>query len=237
MHRFLSHEPLAKNFSIHEWTRFHQISRVFRAKKWDKFVFFEPQGDDRVYEVVALSKKQIDFTERETGYILNKKKNLNITIFQAFPNKIATIEILVQKLVEIGISKVVFFRSDRSQLHEVPAGKSSRLAAIAEEALEQSGGNNPITIIYKKDSLEKVFENDDQHMQHIVGYPNAKNTLTLDANCTDYALWIWPEGGWSEEEEAFFRGKSATFWTFNSNVLRLETASIVGAGILAYLLE
>jgi RsmE family RNA methyltransferase len=237
MHRFLSHEPLAKNFSIYEWTRFHQISRVFRAKKWDKFVFFEPQCDDRLYEVVALSKKQIDFTEREKSYISNKKKKLNITIFQAFPNKIATIEILVQKLVEIGINKVVFFRSDRSQLHEMPAGKSSRVVAIAEEALEQSGGNHPMSIIYKKDSLEEVFENDDKHTQHIVGYPKVKNALTLDKNCENYTLWIWPEGGWSEKEEAFFRGKSATLWTFNSNVLRLETASIVGAGILAYLLE
>ena len=87
---------------------------------------------------------------------------------------------MIQKLVEIGINKVVFFRSDHSQLHEVPANKNTRIAAIAEEALEQSGGNNPITIIYKKDSLEKVFESDDQHTQHIVGYPNIKNVLVLD---------------------------------------------------------
>ncbi len=237
MHRFLSHEPLAKNFSIHEWTRFHQISRVFRAKKWDKFVFFEPLGDDRMYEVVSISKKQIDFTEREVECISNKKKNLNITIFQALPNRIATIEILVQKLMEIGINKVVFFRSDRSQLHEMPAGKNGRVAAIAEEALEQSGGNNPMAIIYQKDSLEEVFENADKNTQHVVGYPGIKNTLTLDTNCKYYALWIWPEGGWSEEEEAFFKSKNATLWTFSSNTLRLETASIVWAGILAYLLE
>jgi RsmE family RNA methyltransferase len=237
MHRFLSHEPLAKNFSIYEWTRFHQISRVFRAKKWDKFIFFEPLGNDRMYEVVAISKKHVDFTEREAELIQREGKNLNITIFQALPNKTATMEILIQKLVEIGINKVVFFRSDHSQLHEVPANKNTRIAAIAEEALEQSGGNNPITIIYKKDSLEKVFESDDQHTQHIVGYPNIKNVLVLDKKCTWYALWIWPEGGWSEEEEAFFKSKNATFWTFSNNTLRLETASILGAGILAYLLE
>jgi RsmE family RNA methyltransferase len=143
-----------------------------------------------MYEVVAISKKQIDFTERVGECISNKKKNLNITIFQALPNKIAIIEVLVQKLVEIGINKVVFFRSDHSQLHEMPAGKNSRVAAIAEEALEQSGGNNPMTIIYKKDSLEEVFENADKNTQHVVGYLGIKNTLTLDANCTHYALWI-----------------------------------------------
>ena len=132
-----------------------------------------------MYEVVAISKKHVDFTEREAELIQREGKNLNITIFQALPNKTATMEILIQKLVEIGINKVVFFRSDHSQLHEVPANKNTRIAAIAEEALEQSGGNNPITIIYKKDSLEKVFESDDQHTQHIVGYPNIKNVLVL----------------------------------------------------------
>lgn len=87
---------------------------------------------------MAISKKQVDFTEREVELIQRKGKNLNITIFQALPNKIATMEVLVQKLVEIGINKVIFFRSDHSQLHEVPANKNTRIAAIAEEALEQS---------------------------------------------------------------------------------------------------
>lgn len=143
-----------------------------------------------MYEIVGISKKQIDFREREMERSLDKKKNLNITIFQAFPNKIGTIEILVQKLVEIGISKVVFFPSDRSQIHEIPASKNSRVMTIAEEALEQSGGNSPMSIVYKKDSLEKVFESDDKNTQHIVGYPNVKNTLVLDTNCGHYALWI-----------------------------------------------
>jgi hypothetical protein len=45
-----------------------------------------------MYEVMAISKKQVDFTEREVELIQRKGKNLNITIFQALPNKIATMD-------------------------------------------------------------------------------------------------------------------------------------------------
>ena len=49
---------------------------------------------------------------------------------------------------------------------------------------------------------------------------------------TPIALWIGPEGGWSINEKQFFEEKEMILWKFNNRILRLETAAIVGAGIL-----
>jgi RsmE family RNA methyltransferase len=49
---------------------------------------------------------------------------------------------------------------------------------------------------------------------------------------TPIALWVGPEGGWSASEKQLFQEQKMTLWKFNHRILRLETAAIVGAGIL-----
>ncbi len=56
------------------------------------------------------------------------------------PNKIEKIEYILQKGVEVGIRKFVFFRSERSQKLVLTDAKKIRLITIAREALEQCGG-------------------------------------------------------------------------------------------------
>lgn len=139
MHRFFSPTSLTEMLTLQEGALFHQILNVFRAKKGDRFIFFEAYGDDRVYEVIDISKKRINLEQKEIiPRSDNQSQRKQITVFQAFPNKVAIMETIVQKMVEIGVHQLVFFSSDRSQIHEIPAAKIARLTAIAQEALEQS---------------------------------------------------------------------------------------------------
>jgi 16S rRNA (uracil1498-N3)-methyltransferase len=62
-----------------------------------------------------------------------------VSLYQALPNKYEKIEYILQKGVEVGISKFVFFRSDRSQKLLLSPAKIERFAAIAREAVEQCG--------------------------------------------------------------------------------------------------
>jgi RsmE family RNA methyltransferase len=55
------------------------------------------------------------------------------------PNKLEKLEYIIEKGVEVGVRKFVFFRSDRSQKLILSDAKKSRLIAIAREALEQCG--------------------------------------------------------------------------------------------------
>lgn len=157
MHRFLAQWPLAEEFSLSEGLQFHQIIHVFRAKKGDKVVFFEVGGDDIIYEVGDISKKGILFSKRSETTNRSKNKSKKITVFQAYPNKIGTMETIVQKLAELGIDEVVFFISKYSQIDKIPIQKQRRIQTIAEEALEQSGGNIPISIIYASGDIGSLF--------------------------------------------------------------------------------
>ena len=46
-------------------------------------------------------------------------------------------------------------------------------------------------------------------------------------------LFIGPEGGWSDDEKNIFKNKGIVVASIGENVLRAETAAIVGVAILA----
>ncbi len=138
MHRFLVSFPLRDTLTLSEGDLFHQISRVFRSKKGDTMVFFTSAGMDMVYEIIDVNKREITF--KKISEIRKSHNNkLDFHIFQAYPNKISTIELIVQKLVEIGVKKITFFPGEHSQMQSFPLQKEQRIVTIAREALEQSG--------------------------------------------------------------------------------------------------
>jgi RsmE family RNA methyltransferase len=231
MHRFFSHIPLTPDLRLTSGDQFHQISHVFRAKKGDSLIFFEARDDDKVYEIIEVNKKTILLKQKEVikKSIQNEK---NIKVFQAYPNKIATMEFIIQKMVELGVHEIVFFLSEHSQIKGIPESKRSRISSIATEALEQSGWNIPLNIIYSTDSMTWLWE---PGLHNVVGCIDAKQGLELPNWDTSLWFWVWPEWWWSEGETDFFANNGGNLWSFNSGILRLETASVVGTWILKYL--
>jgi RsmE family RNA methyltransferase len=63
-----------------------------------------------------------------------------VSLYQAIPNKYEKIEYIIEKGIEVGISRFVFFRSHHSQKLVISDSKKKRFLAIAKEALEQCGG-------------------------------------------------------------------------------------------------
>ena len=63
---------------------------------------------------------------------------------------------MVQKLTEIGINHISFWKSERSILRDIPDKKLQRLQNIAIEASEQSFRRSIPTITY----LDNLFETD-----------------------------------------------------------------------------
>lgn len=235
MHRFFIPFSLREHLSLTQDSPiFHQISRVFRAKKWDTMIFFESWGLDEVYQIIDIDKRSIMF---QRIHVLEKKlswstKKSWIKLFQALPNKISTLEILVQKIVEIGVEEIVLFPSERSQMRDISQQKILRINMIAQEAMEQCGGNVPL-VIRSQESLESA-RNESRDIKHILAHPGWSRNLPESQNEVYTGLWVWPEWWWSEKEEAYFSKNDYSFWSFNDRILRLETAAIVGCGILLF---
>lgn len=74
------------------------------------------------------------------------------------PNKYEKIEYILQKGVEIGITRFVFFRSDRSQKLLITPAKIERFESIAREALEQCGGVVMPEIVWNEKIPDQYYQ-------------------------------------------------------------------------------
>jgi len=230
MHRFFVSISLERELSIPSGDLYHQITHVFRAKIGEKVMLFSEGTDDDIYEITSISKKWIILSHKESVPNAFSDTQRSLTIFQSYPNKLSTLELLVQKFTELWVEKVVFWKSEHAQMQDISEAKKSRIETIAHEALEQCGANKSLKIEYSSQSLQKLLEVYSDHI-HIVGHYEGKELPQIPQE-TPIVLWVGPEGGWSMSEKEFFQEQEMILWKFNHRILRLETAAIVGAGIL-----
>lgn len=219
-----SHEFRTDDSELH-----HQFSRVLRARVGDRVAFF---GEDwsSEYEISEITKKEIIFLwKRDLPVALEK---LRITLFQSIPNKIEKIEYLVQKGVEVGISRFVFFRSDRSQPLPVLEKKLDRIRQIAQEALEQSGGFQLPQIIVTDEILPVLSE-----LEKLVIFHTAQDDRTKTMrefagsipSIRSIGMLVGPEGGFADEEVERYIALGALPVSLGQRILRTETAGVVAA--------
>ena len=138
MQRFFVSFPLDIDMSITDVDIYHQITRVLRMRPGDRIVLFDGDRSETLYVIESIDKKTIRL-HGESRSFPDTEPNKIITLYQALPNKIEKIEYILQKGVEIGIRRFIFFRSDYSQKLILSDGKKERLSVIAQEAVEQCG--------------------------------------------------------------------------------------------------
>ncbi len=232
MQRFFIPEELGGVKATTDPSFIHQITRVLRLHIQDNIIFFNWDGGECLYKIREIQKKKIIFEQisRETPHGREPKKN--IFLYQALPNKSEKVEYIIQKSIEIGVKKIVFFRAARSQKNFVTPSKRQRYNKIATEALEQSWGLFPIEIEFLDsfpssldflDGYQKIFMDTQpsEQMVHCIS--------EIDTSQEDYSIFIWPEWWWDDEERLFFNNNrfiNAHFW---ERIMRTETAGIVMA--------
>jgi 16S rRNA (uracil1498-N3)-methyltransferase len=204
----------------------HQFLKVLRVKPWDKVIIINWYDNfDYVHEVSEVNKRKI-----KLGFLSRLKKdseiNFNLNLYQALPNKLDKLEYIVQKATEVWFTKIVFFKADRSQKLNLSRSKIERLNKIIIEAVEQSGRNKiPVLKILDEIDLSNIkWENiyfhtkDDKSID--IKTLKIKNKKTVN-------LFVWPEGGWSDEELELFE-KNVFFKIYLwSRILRSETVSSI----------
>lgn len=232
MHRFFITIPLIKEVTISSGELYHQLTHVFRVKMGEEIILFSEWTDDMVYSVNTITKKSLSLLlKRKIPNIFIQPKRW-LSLFQAYPNKLSTLEILIQKCSELWVEQIVLFDAEHCQMHEVSPAKKIRLESISREALEQCWGNISLQLVYLSYGVAELLLKYPGYT-HIVGNLSWEKLTSQDTyQWLPRALWIGPEGGWSAFEQDFFEKNSMTLWKFNNRILRLETAAIVGAGIL-----
>jgi 16S rRNA (uracil1498-N3)-methyltransferase len=137
----------------------------------------------------------------------------------------------VQKLAEIGVDEVVLIRSERSVRDWAPARgerASERLRAIAREAAMQSrqpsimevGGPSSLSDMVGSTSI-MLWEGASTPLSSVL--PEAPGAVQV---------LIGPEGGFTEGEVKEAEQAGASVASLGPNILRTETAALVGAALV-----
>ncbi len=229
MQRFFVTFPLSIDMSITDIDIIHQLTRVLRIGIGEHIILFSGDGTETQYEIISIDKKSIwlrGLSQSTPNTELKKK----VSLYQALPNKYEKIEYILQKWVEIGISRFVFFRSDRSQKLIISPAKIERCITIAREALEQCGGTIMPEIIF----MERFIKYENSWSMNMVLDTIGENTRILAYDSfQDISIWVGPEGWWSEDERSNMLWNGFIFARFWNRVLRTETAGIViGFGLM-----
>lgn len=224
--RFLTSSDKIKN-DVAEISgdEFTYAVKVLRQKTGFTVIVNTGDGYDRIGEISEITKDKLTVKIRET--VKNKATpDKKITLYQG-SCKQGKNDFIVQKAVELGISRIVFFKSDFVTEKEVNV---ERLRKIATEALKQCGRADSVEV-----EFTDYFSAVDNCENAVIFYEGeCENTLSDIGNAVS-ALFVGSEGGFSEREVGYAREKGLKTITLGKRILRAETASVVATSMIQYL--
>ena len=201
----------------------HQLINVFRFKAGDKVILFDGSSFEYEAEISALSKKEISFNplvKTQGKDTLNKKNNVSLYLSLI---KKSNFELAVEKCTEIGVTEIHPIISERSEKKDL---NLERLNKIVKEASEQSG-RVTLPEVFEITDLEKAVSQAIKDNKTCVVFHTDVNQTKSPNISNNIAIFIGPEGGWTDKEMDLFKKNSFQIHSLGQNVLRAETAAIV----------
>lgn len=246
-HFFIDHSSIKGNEIIIEGNDAHHIRDVLRIKQGEEVSFSLPSDNDNAEYRGALKEFSGDEAIFDLLFIKERDVELpvRITLFQGLP-KGDKMETIIQKSVELGVFSIVPTACKRSivKLDEKKAGKKlQRWQAISESAAKQSQRGIIPEVLDVVDFKAAVKIAGDKGMRIFIPYEKAsgmedtKKELSKIAPGEEVAVFIGPEGGFSEEEVSLAREAGGIPITLGKRILRTETAGMTFLSWMVYLLE
>lgn len=153
-------------------------------------------------------------------------------------------EIVIQKAVELGVSRIIPVACERSVVRisaDKAAAKQARWQKIADSAAKQCGRTR-LPEIAPPMSMAAAIESLPQGCRIIMPWEEADGEgvgMTMAAALKEErpeaaAVIIGPEGGLTAEEAALAERAGARLVTLGKRILRTETAAIVSVALVMY---
>lgn len=212
------------------------ITKSLRMKPGDVITLSDANGIDCEAELVSVG-------ERVHARVLELRKNtsepsIEVTLYQALP-KVGKFETIVQKSVELGVSRIVPMLTSRCVSRpdqKAMQRKIERYQKICSEAAKQSG-RGKIPEIGQLMEYTDVLDVMGSYDCCLFFYEEGGKEIgsLLPETVKTVAIVIGSEGGFSQEEVQAAQEKGACIATLGPRILRCETAPITALSILMYL--
>jgi len=227
---YLPKNRISNIIALEDKESLHKANDVLSLKKGEKIYIFDGEGAEYRYQINEAERKRITL----------KKEAIERT--ENMPEKIITLgiplikeqkmDLILQKATELGVWSFQPFICQRSIREKPSTAKKERWMKIIQEATRQSERlwlaqiNDVIDFsdLIKRDFGLKLAASIEG--QKIMDIPKAHVNRTL--------LLIGPEGDFSAEEYEKLKAESFSLLKLSENILRVETASIIASGLIAY---
>lgn len=222
----------------------NHISHVLRMKPGEQF--YVTDGERQGKYLCALKSVSADQVVCDIVQNITDTTELpcEIVLYQGLP-KADKMELIIQKAVELGASRIVPVETKRSVVKldaKKAQAKISRWQGIAEAAAKQSK-RDVIPVIGELMTLKEALKEAADFEVSMMPYENAEGMAytrsLLESICPGQrvAIFIGPEGGFddSEVEAALSMGTKPV--TLGRRILRTETAGLAILSMLVYVLE
>ena len=221
----------------------NHIKNVLRKKAGDEISVNDSAGTNYRCRIENISDRKIVLQ------VLSSESSaaelpVRISLFQGLP-KADKMELIIQKAVELGASKIIPVEMARSIVKlddKKAASKTARWQGISEAAAKQSKRgvipevNAPITY---KEALKRASACDLFLLPYedAQGFTHTKEVLASIKPGMSVSVLIGPEGGFAPSEIEAATEAGAKIITLGKRILRTETAGLVALSLIMAELE
>jgi 16S rRNA (uracil1498-N3)-methyltransferase len=210
----------------------HHARDVLRLGVGDDVELFTASGRTAAGVIVETTALAVVVEVRE---IREAADGLALTIASAVP-KAARGDWMIEKLSELGVARFVPLMTARSVVHPEGRNKIERWQRLAAESAKQSRrmGVMQIEPLTALDDALARLSGTAAFLSTAAGAVPLSSILHPPSS--SLTLLVGPEGGWSEQELARFAQRHLTPITLGGTILRVETAAIAAAAVVAALM-
>ena len=214
----------------------HHIARVLRMQVGESLTLCDARGTDYRCEIASITDGEVRASVKERVPSATEPTTA-VTLYQGLP-KSEKMEWIIQKCVEIGITRIVPVAMSRCVVKldgKDVDKKTSRWQKIAAGAAEQSGRGilpevtQPITFA---EMLRQTKDDFTVTFYEGGGVPLAS---LVNEDTKEMSIVIGPEGGFSLDEIDKLRDNGAHIATLGKRILRCETAPLVALSVIMQL--
>jgi 16S rRNA (uracil1498-N3)-methyltransferase len=204
---------------------------VLRLKETEKVQVFDGAGREVLCEIERIGKRETFMQILSEIAPTAPESNLNLTLAVALL-KGEKFDLVVQKSVELGITKLVPLSTKRADVKLKDSEKRfERWRKIALEAAKQSGRARLMQI-----EMPAAFEAFVETVREsaILFAERGGEKFSVIKESEAITAITGAEGGWEDSEIEFARRNNFQIVTFGGRILRAETAAITVAAILQH---
>ena len=241
MHTFYVPSPqISNNIATITGSEHHHLRHVLRTKSGETVRIIDGRGGVYTAQILETHGDRISSEARILSHESHTIVSPKLTLFQGLP-KNDKMELILQKTTELGVTQIVPLHSEYA-LQKPSQNRYERWHRVLISATKQSerawlpelcDAREFQTSLTQLDKfslclLLSPHRNHGLHIQHI------KTVLREIPRPDTIALFVGPEGGFSDQEVTRAIESGCIHVTLGDSILRTETAAIVAVAVAAY---